>query len=163
MEIFLSNISNIRDFFCNSLFQIIVISGLSCEDYKLCSRYGDDQEFKVLDWITLNVGQSPGFTLYLLVSAQIWTVLLSFYPTETLRRITDIAAWSISTCFMDQINKIPTENQQDPGNSTLSRPAGWWDYISKYLPLLTPAQSPAEIFLNVYVNFYLRDRDIHIQ
>ena len=117
------------------MFQIIVISGLSCEDYKLCSKYGDDQEFKVLDWITLNVGHSLGFTLYLLVWAQIWTELLSFYRNETLRRITDIAAWNISTCFMDEINKIPTENQQparDPGNSTLSLPAGWWDYISKY-------------------------------
>ena len=82
-------------------------------------------------------------TIYLPVSAQIWTELLSFYQNETLRRITDIAAWNISTCFMDEINKIPTENQQDPGNSTLSQPAGWWDYISKYHTRLTPVSQPA--------------------
>ena len=125
------------------MFQIIVISGLSCEDYKLCSRYGDDQEFKVLDWITLNVG------LFTRSMSQIWTELLSFSQDETLRRITDMAAWNISTCFIDEINKIPTENQQDSGNSTLSQPAGWWDYISKYHTRLSPA-SP-DWNLNVYV------------
>ena len=143
------------------MFQIIVISGLSCEDYKLCSRYGDDQEFKVLDWITLNVGQSLGFTLYLLVSAQIWTVLLSFYRNETLRHITDITAWNFSPCFMDQINKIPTENQQDPGNSTLSRPAGWWDYISKYQPLLTPVHSRLKSF-SMFMSTFICDIMISI-
>ena len=38
---------------------------------------------------------------------------------------------TISTCFIDEINKIEADNQQDPGNSTLSQPAERRDYTSK--------------------------------
>ena len=80
-----------------------------------------------------------------------------FYQNETLRRITDIAAWNISTCFIDEINKIPTENQQDPGNSTLSRPAGWWDYISKYHTQLTPALTGSKLSFSMFMSTFICD------